>query len=148
MNEMKRLKLNREYLVRHLGVALLMLGLSGWFAYDGYIAYPQHDEAWFAQQHLRKENATARQREFALLALIAALVIGANLYKVSRFHFEYDEEGFVYRGKRTDFAAVKSVDRSKWEKKGIIKVDGIVLDAWHFTGVDEVEKKLNETKGK
>lgn len=139
---MRRLKLNREYLVRHLGVALLMLGLSGWFAYDGYVAYPQHDDAWFAERHLVRENAIARQREFALLALVAALAIGANLYWVSRFVFEHDETGFVYRGKRTEFADVTSVDRSKWEKKGILKVDGIVLDAWHFSGVDEIEQKL------
>lgn len=33
--------LNREYALRFLGVAVLFLGLSGWFLYDGLIGYPQ-----------------------------------------------------------------------------------------------------------
>ena len=32
------LKLNREFFLRHLGVALLMFGLGCWFGYDGYVS--------------------------------------------------------------------------------------------------------------
>ena len=139
---MKKLTLNREFALRHLGVALLMLGLSGWFAYDGYVAYPEHDDEWFERQHLRKENAIHRQREFMVLALIAAIVIAGHVGAVARLDFSYDEEGFVHRGAWRRFADVKSVDWSKWEKKGIVKVDGIVLDAWHHAGVRDVAKIL------
>ena len=142
---MKRLRLNREFAIRHIGVALLMLGLSGWFAYDGYVAYPQHDDEWFEQRHLHKDNAIHRQREFMVLAFIAAVIIAGHVATVARLDFEYDDEGFVCGGERRSFADVKSVDWSKWEKKGIVKVDGIVLDAWHHTGVREVAEKL---KGK
>ena len=109
---MKRLRLNREFAARHLGVALLMLGLSGWFAYDGYVEYPRHDDAWFEQQHLRRENAIRRQREFMLLAFVAALAIAGHVALVARLDFEYDDEGFVCDGQRRSFADVKSVDWS------------------------------------
>ena len=139
---MTRLTLNREFAIRHLGVALLMLGLSGWFAYDGYVAYPEHDDEWFERQHLRKDAATRRQREFMVLALIAAVVIAGHVGVVAKFDFSYDGEGFVCGGVRRRFADVKSVDWSKWGKKGIVKVDGIVLDAWHHVGVRGVAEIL------
>ena len=139
---MNRLRLNREFAVRHLGVALLMLGLSGWFAYDGYVAYPERGDEWFEQQHLRKENAIRRQREFMVLAFIAAIVVAGHVGIVSTFDFSYDEEGFACGGVSRKFADVKNVDWSKWETKGIVKVDGIVLDAWHHVGVRDVAKVL------
>ena len=139
---MTYLKLNREFFVRHLGVALLMLGLGCWFGYDGYVAYPKHDDAWFEAQHLKRDNAIRRQKEFMILAFLASAIIGGHLWAVSRFRFAFDDEGFVFGGRRTAWSDVKKVDRSKWEKKGILKVDGITLDAWHHTGVREFEKRL------
>ena len=35
-----KLKLNGEYAGRHLFVTLLMVGLCGWFGYDGFVRYP------------------------------------------------------------------------------------------------------------
>ena len=145
---MTRLKLNREFAVRHLGVALLMLGLSGWFAYDGYVSYPEHDDAWFEQRHLVKDNAIRRQREFMILALVAALVIAGHVGVVAKFDFSYDENGFVCGGVRRSFADVKNVDWSKWEKKDIVKVDGIVLDAWHHAGVRGIVELLKAREGR
>lgn len=145
---MTKLRLNREFAVRHVGVALLMLGLSGWFAYDGYVAYPEHDDAWFEQQHLRKDNAIRRQREFMVLALLAAVVIAGHVGLVAKFDFSYDESGFSCGGVKRSFADVKSVDWSKWEKKGIVKVDGIVLDAWHHVGVKDVAEILKAREGR
>ena len=107
---MKRLRLNREFAARHLGVALLMLGLSGWFAYDGFVAYPEHDDEWFERQHLRRDAATRRQREFMVLALIAAVVIAGHVGAVAKFDFSYDDDGFVCGGVRRRFADVKDVD--------------------------------------
>ena len=145
---MTRLKLNREFAVRHLGVALLMLGLSGWFAYDGYVAYPRHDDDWFEQQHLVKDNAIRRQREFMVLALVAALVIAGHVGVVAKFDFAYDENGFACGGVKRSFAEVKSIDWSKWEKKDIVKIDGIVLDAWHHVGVRGVVDILKSREGR
>ena len=130
--------------MRHLGVALLMLALGGWFAYDGFIAYPRQDDAWFAERHLQRENATRRQKEFAFLSLLAALVISGHVALVAKLRFAWDDEGFEYAGARRSFADVKNIDWSKWEKKGIVKIDGIVLDAWHHVGVKEVAAILQK----
>lgn len=137
-----KLKLNREYALRHLGVALLMLGLSGWFAYDGYVSYPQRDDGWFEAQHLKKDSAIRRQKEFAVLSLFASLVIAAGVWRAFRFRFAFDDVSYTYRGKTVAFAEIKSVDRSRWQKKGILKVDGIVLDSWHHLGVEELSARI------
>ena len=140
---MKKLSLNREFAARHLGVALVMLGLSGWFAYDGFVDYPSRDDTWFETRHLQRDNAIRRQKEFSVLALVAALAIAGHVWALSRFRFEYDDDGFVCGGVKRKFADVKSIDWSKWEKKGIVKVDDIVLDSWHHTGVKDVAALLN-----
>ena len=140
---MTELKINREFAVRHLAVALLFLGLSGWFAYDGYVNYPRQDETFFEARHLRRENAIARQKEFSVLALIAALVVAGHVWVLSRFRFSFDDKGFVCGGRRFAWSDVKDVNRSQWEKKGIIRVNGIKLDSWHHAGVKEFVSTLN-----
>ncbi len=152
-----KLKPNREFVVRHLGVALLMLGLGGYFAYDGLVGYPSQDAAELyraiegreageqmtrAQLEAFKRQKIEAQYGFAILCLLAAGLIGAHLWSVARFDLEFDETGFVYRGRRCEFKDVKTVDRSNWEKKDILVVDGIRLDAWHHTGVKELAEKL------
>ena len=139
---MKSLRLNREFAVRHLGVAILFFCMGCWFGYDGFVGYPKRDDAWFESQHLRRDSATRRQKEFMALAFLASALVGGHLWAVSRLRFSFDDAGFVFRGRRTAYGDVKSVDRSQWEKKGIIRVDGVKLDAWHHSGVREFERNL------
>lgn len=142
---MKKLTLNREFAVRHLGVALLMLALGGWFAYDGFITYPRQDEVWFTERHLQKENATRRQKEFAVLSLLAALIISGHVGLVAKLRFSWNDEEFEHNGVKRRFSEIKNIDWSKWDKKGIVKVDGIVLDSWHHNGVKEVAQILRQS---
>ena len=149
-----KLKLNREYAMRHLFVALLMAGLCCWFGYDGFVRYPATPAADLYRSIEKAEapasldlEAFKRQKVktqygFTLLTALAALIVGANLYRSYRFDFAFDDEGFTHGGKRKTYSEIKRVDRSKWEKKGIIKVDGITLDAWHHEGVKEFVGKL------
>lgn len=139
-----KLTLNREYLKRHLFAALLFAGLGGWFGWDGYVRYPSLDEAYFTERHLVKETAVERQRQFMLLAFLASLVVAVDLWKVSRLAFEFDESAFTCNGVTRPIDSIASVDRSQWEKKGILRVDGIKLDAWHHVGVREFEKRLKK----
>lgn len=139
---MKKLKVNPEFFRRHLFVTVLMAGLGGWFGYDGFVKYPAESDEYFAGLHLEKATAIERQKQFMALSLLASLAVGLHLLKVCRFRFEYDEDGFVHNGVRRAYKDVKTVDRSKWDKKGIVKVDGIVLDAWHHLGVKEVAARL------
>ena len=139
---MTKLKVNPEFFKRHLFVTVLMAALGCWFGYDGFVKYPAADDKFFEEQHLVRETATERQKQFMVLAFLASIAVGAHLWKVAKFRLEYDEEGFVYKGEKHLYRDIKSIDRSKWEKKGIIKVDGIVLDAWHHLGVKEIEKNI------
>ena len=149
-----KLKINREYATRHLFVTLLMIGLGGWFGYDGFVRYPVTPAADLYRSiegsdapagfnlEAFKAQKTKTQYGFTFLCFLAALIIGTRLYRSYAFQFEFDDEGFVYGGKRRAFTDIKKVDRSKWDSKGIIKVDGIVLDAWHHLGVKEFVAKL------
>ena len=156
---MVKLKPNREYVMRHLFVTLVMVGLCGWFGYDGFVRYPATpaDELFTSiegrepgERELQgdylekfKTQKTQTQYGFTALAFLAALIVGLRLLKSCRFQFEFDDEGFVYKGVRRAYADIKKIDRTQWTKKGIIKVDGIVLDAWHHVGVKEFAEKLN-----
>ena len=149
-----KLKVNPEFFKRHLAVTLLMAGLGCWFGYDGLVRYPATDAAALYESIEKspppaefdlvafKAQKIRSQHGLALAALIAAAAIGLHLWAVCRFEFEYDDETFTYRGRRRKIAEIASVDRSKWEKKGIVRVDGITLDAWHHLGVREFHGML------
>ena len=151
---MTRLKLNPEYAKRHLFVTLLMIGLGCWFGYDGFVRYPatpaaelyksiegsDAPEGFDLEGFKRQKIGT--QYGFTLLAFFAAAVVGSRLMRNRRFNFAFTDECYVFRGRRHPLSSVKTVDRSRWEKKGIVKVDGITLDAWHHLGVKEFVEKL------
>ena len=139
-----KLSPNREFLVRHLFVAAVMAAMGGWFGYDGYVNYPRQDDSFFEERHIRRETAIPRQKQFMGLAFAASAAILLHLWMSLSLRLEFDGDGFVCRGVRRRFADVAKVDRSLWEKKGIIVVDGIKLDAWHYAGVKEFEARLRE----
>ena len=156
---MKQLKLNKEFFHRHLAVCLLMVGLGCWFGYDGFVSYPKTPAAELYEKIEKakapegypleafKRQKIKSQYGFAALCLVAAALIGINISAAAFFRFEYDETSFVYDGKRRMLGEVKSVDRSQWKKKGILKLvleDGtkVVLDAWHHLGVKDFEKMV------
>ena len=148
-----KLKLNREFALRHAAVAVLMAGMAAWFAYDGYVAYPSMTpEALYeriegkappSREAAEKvfSGAVPRQRQFMALCLLASAVIGFGVWRASRFRFSYRERGFAFRGRRYRLDDIAKVDVSQWAKKGILRMsttDGtrIVLDGWHHRGVD------------
>ena len=149
-----KLTLNREFATRHVGVALLMLGLSCWFGYDGFVRYPATPAAELYKSiegsdapegfnlEAFKTQKTQTQYGFTFLTLLASLVIGGHVWLLSKFRFEYDDESYTFADRRVAIRDIKSVDRSQWEKKGIIRIDGITLDSWHHLGVNEFVEKL------
>ena len=146
-----KLQLNREFALRHLGVALLMAGLCGWFLVDGAVVYPQRDDAYFEEQlHTQKQRAIDRQFQFAALTGLAAIVIAFGVWRNRRRTLEWDDSqmcGSLTGGRPLAFADIESVDSRRWKSKGILVVhakDGrrITLDAWHHTGVRELADRL------
>lgn len=153
-----KLKINPEFAMRHLFVTLLMAALCLWFGYDGFVRYPSmqaedlfeliegippHDGidiAAFKQQKIKTQYG------FAILALFATLAVGSNLLKVWLFDFSFDDQGFCHNKRRHSYASIREIDRSKWEAKGIIRINRISLDAWHHLGVKEFVEKLDSVK--
>ena len=155
-------KLNREYALRHLFFVVLMLGVSGWFAYDGYVVYPRTPaDALYEsiekapmpacpdrEKRLAafKDQKVGFQRMLALATLLAGAFVALRLLASARFDLAYDGEGFTFAGRRYSYADVKGVDGSAWEKKGIARVRladrTMVLDAWHHAGVKEFFEKV------
>lgn len=153
-----KLKLNGEFAKRHLFVAVLMFGLGCWFGYDGFVKYPSTDAAVLYRSiegsdapagmdlEAFKRQKTQTQYGFTVLALLAAALIGGHLWMVSKFDFSFDDEGFVFEGRRHAYGDIRTVDRAQWEKKGIVRISGegfsVKLDAWHHAGVKEFAAKI------
>ena len=128
-------RLNKEYVVRHLGVAALMLGLSGWFLYDGAVKYPKQDDKFFADLHAKRETAIARQYQFSAITFVAAFVIAGLVGLESRKRFDFGKDD------------VSEIDFAKWDRKRIAYAKlkngrTVALDAWHFAGVREFLAEL------
>ena len=154
-----KLRLNREFAVRHLSVALLLSGLGCWFGYDGYVKYPSMSpEALYASCH-NGETATAeaaakfrdsaipRQKQFMWLCFIGSAVIAFGVWRAWRFDFSCDGTGYsTGGGARRPLSDIESVDEKHWKKKGILKLrtrgGPVTLDAWHHTGVEAVRDVL------
>jgi len=155
------LTINKEFLKRHLFAVVVFAGMGAWFGYDGFVRYPEMPAAalytsiesaepppGMAEEKLQsfKADKIGRQREFCAILMLAALLVGIHAFAISRLKFSFDDDGFMWNGKRYSFGDIKSVDRSSWTKKGILKLalpDGsVTLDSWHHTGVAEFEKRL------
>lgn len=158
------LKLNREYAARHLFVALLMLALSAWFGFDGFVKYPQttghdlyvsiegaeppanFDLAAFKAQKIQTQYG------FTALTFAAFVAVALGLLASARFRFAFDDTGFTYDGARFAYGDIAKVDDRDWEKKGIVRfyvkhpstgaVIPVKLDAWHHVGVKDFHAKL------
>ena len=136
-----------------------MFGLGCWFGYDGFVKYPNTPAAELYEQIEKskppegfaleafKRQKIKSQYGFTALCLVASALIGIHLASVAMFRFDHDETSFVWNGKKYALSDVKSVDRSQWKKKGIVKLElaygvRVTLDAWHHLGVKDFEKLL------
>lgn len=157
-----KLSLNKEYAVRHLGVAVLFLGLAGWFGYDGLVGYPSqtaHDiyvaiEKSEPPEGMDLEGFKAQkiktQYGFAAVFALVSLVVAFRLWRSWKSTLEWDDEkmwGSLTGGKPLAFADVEHVDARRWAKKGILGLiadDGrrVTLDAWHHSGVEALAKRF------
>lgn len=159
-----RLKINREFLLRHLFAFAVFLALGGWFALDAFVRYPATDaRALYAAIEKAdppegfdvesfKAQKTATQRIMAIAVLLAAAGVGLHLLAVAAFRFEYDDEGFTAGGRRYGYGDIARVDDSAWEKKRVMGVFAgerrIVLDAWHHNGVEGFRERIADRLAK
>lgn len=156
------IKLNREFAMRHLGVAVLFAALACWFGYDGLVRYPSlsaHDIYVSIEKSEPRENTDLEafkqqkiktQYGFALLALMASSVIALGVLRSRRGTLTWDDKemcGTLTGGRPLAFSDIVGVEDGQWARKGIIVFvakDGrrVKLDSWHHTGVDDLVAKI------
>ena len=157
-----KLKINREFLLRHLFSLAVFVVLGGWFGFDAFVRYPRSDARALYVSIEKSEpregfdleafkiQKTQTQRILAAVALLAAAGVGIHLLGIARFNFEFDDDGFTLGAKRFSYSEIKDVDTSRWEKKGILSISGegwrFHLDAWHHSGVKEFYSLVSEKK--
>ena len=139
-----KISLNKEYALRHLGVAALVTGLSLYFLYDAIFVYP----------YLPADGAHHTTVEFQYSAAAAlaifAIVVAFRVFLNWRATLTWDDEQMC--GTLTCYAPLRfddidHLDSAKWEPKQILVVhakDGrrVTLDAWHHAGARELAEKL------
>lgn len=139
-----KLTLNREYAVRHLGVAALFAGLAGWFLYDAVFVYP------YLPADGAHRTTVEFQYSFAALLATAAFCIALRVWANRKRVVEWDDGklwGPGVGGAAIPFSDIVGVEDAQWVRKGIIVFlakDGrrIKLDAWHHAGVKALVEKL------
>ncbi len=139
-----KISLNKEYAIRHLGVAALFFGLSLYFLYDAIFVYP----------YLPADGAHHTTVEFQYSAAAAlglfAFVVAFRVFLNWRATLAWDDEqmmGTLTCNVPLRFDDIDHLDVEKWEPKQILVVhakDGrrVTLDAWHHAGVRVLAEKL------
>jgi len=131
-----------------LMVAILVLGMSAWFFFDGVYTYPHSNERWtefqkFGEKRHAEWLALAEGRhwsptpphefygpgkikeQYAFGGVMAFLGVCVLAYWFGqRKTVVRTDAGAVYApsGKRIPFAAIVSVDKKNWELKGLATV--------------------------
>lgn len=152
------------YMARLVVVAVITLIGGLWFSYDGFIGYPHQQKVALAYMQFQKEGRVDQwpdyargkgwtvtpespksnsdiwlQRLLGMAALPVGLIFGmATLRSLGR-HVSCDDEGLSTPAyPKVPFEAITKLDKSRWQKKGIVivhfeldeKPGYIVLDDW------------------
>jgi hypothetical protein len=132
-----------------LFVAIFLLGIAGWFFWDGKVGYPRSNERWLAQTEFEKSGRDAEWPAYAAsrgwtgekphkffapadlnvqLGLSGALAVAgviALLYwlrQKGRVLRSDEEAVYAPSGVRVPFAAITGLGKKKWEAKGLATV--------------------------
>ncbi len=132
-----------------LFVAVFLIGIAGWFCWDGKVGYPRSNERWLAQTEYEKTGRDAEwpayaasrgwsvekpHKFFAQADLNVQLGLSGLLAVAGVFAFAYwfqqirrtvrtDAEAvFTPSGVRVPFRAITGLGKKKWEDKGLATV--------------------------
>lgn len=156
---MIKLKLNMEFAFRHIAVAVAALGLSAWFAFDGFVTYPAENEAALRKDpSLEPANLPHPERKineqfiFSGVTGFGAIVILLLLLAEAGKSLSLENgklKGSLTGGTEIPLEDIASVDESLWEKKNIAFLvpkysKRIKLDAWHFKGAKEIYLEVKQ----
>jgi hypothetical protein len=167
-------------------IMAFFFGLGLWFLYDGWIGFPRQSEIYYAHQELENSGrisewpALAKSRNWSLKPpekaysqmditgqfvlggislLLGVLAVISYLVNSKRTVRSDAEAVYGPNGTRVPFSAMRSVNKSKWDSKGIAVVSyeenqrrrKLVVDDYKFAGADkileEIEAHLQRREG-
>lgn len=147
-----RATIEKSYMIRVALLTAMLTGFSGWFLYDGYVAYPRdrriaQEFAQYKDQgkqkdwpayalsqgwpdgskgepgRLHSDTDILVQQILGYALLPFGLLFLSNLIRLNGRWIEADDQGLVTSwGQRVSFAQVTEFDKSRWKSKGIAVV--------------------------
>lgn len=144
-----RAKINSRHLLRLAVIGSFCIGLSLWSLYDGLVGWPNQRVRALAFQELDQQDRLEEWRDYAIergwdvvnpgppktpteinnqffmvgIAGIAGLWIFIHLLRSMGRWVEADGSGLVNsRGHQLQFEQITALDKKKWGKKGIAKI--------------------------
>ncbi len=175
-------RLSSTWRNRQLMIAGFLAAFALWFLYDGLIGYPAKHERFLAHQELvetgrvsewpqlsREKNwplkppehgyGPEKSREQFWMAGIAlagsTVALALLLLSLPRTIRSDGEAAYSDKGKRVPFSAVTSVNKKKWDSKGIAvahyQANGsarkLVIDDYKYAGAEKILAQIEEHLG-
>lgn len=167
-----RASLSKTWFRRQILITLFCFGVGLWFFYDGRFGFPQKNERFLAHKEFENQNrsdweqyAKSRgwpkrpperlykkvdivvQYAFGVALTIGGIAaLGLLIVSKNRTVSSDAEAYYAENGQRVAFDAIRSIDKSKWDSKGIavlIYQDGrreakAVIDDYKFEGAEQI----------
>lgn len=123
---------DKMFRLRRYLIVLLIVGVGGWFCYDGFYNWPRQKrdaEAAIAAQEQPKEkprsetDILANQVLGVVLPPVGLLVLAWFIY-TSRGEYRLSGQTLSVPGHPAiPLAAITLIDKSKWDRKGIVRIE-------------------------
>ena len=164
----EKAKIRNGYSGRMIFLAVIALALGGWFLYDGLVGYPAKQQIaekfeqinqkygqdyakhweklrrkhhWPVSPTIVTDSDIQTQFYYAIPCLIFGVMSAGGFFLMNRRWIEADDEGLkTSRGQHARWDQITSVDKRRWDKKGIAivhydhngKDQRITLDDWKY----------------
>jgi hypothetical protein len=172
-----------SYMARLAVVSTIAIIGGLWFCYDGFIGYPHQqkvslayiqfqedgrvdqwpayarERGWTEQPEAPKSNSDIwLQRILGMVALPVGLLFGLSTLRAIKRYVACDEDGLTASGHpMVPYDAITKLDKSRWQKKGIVlvhyrvegKAGAILLDDWkmHTENTEQILRTIESKTG-
>jgi hypothetical protein len=129
-----------DYRIRRLLIAVMFLGMAGWFAYDGWVKYPRQNLRYakargdeeavqrldeeFKNTQKHSDTSIRWQRNLAIMLPFGALAMAIWAFYSSRGVYRFADNTLHVPGHPpVPLDAIVRIDQRKWDRKGIAYID-------------------------
>lgn len=120
--------------MKWVGMGLLFLAGAGWFLYDGFVGWPKENEAIIAkakaedrpipEKSLHSDTDVALQKVIGFCIVPLSLLIVLRGFRGTRGEYRLSGDTLHVPGHPpVPLDAIRAIDQSKWDRKGIAFID-------------------------